>query len=290
MDDKTDISSGELLNFLKQFQTNMETKLEANKESLERKLDDRLNQVDLEVKKVCDKIDENEDKHKNVNDRMERRLDALEQEMEKMCYNKKRNKDLKTSLREKDYSEQTGRTKMINKNIVTKEISDKVIKTTEDIRAQPAGTFRSSWAKGIELELRKAAEQAGTKDNSETERVDSTRDMIEKINARNDNVRDDRDDERTVPDRWDDDEEKNDHDHDRDPKPLDWNLRMKRNDRMKIQPGGLKVRKPPTVTKWFGIDSNSDDTEEDDKAEWTDVDRKNKSEEIKKRKIKRKWK
>ena len=49
-----------------------------------------------------------------------------------------------------------------------------------------------------------------------------------------------------------------------------------------------KVRKPLKIMKWFGFDSESDNTDDSDSTEWTEVDRKTKQEEKRKRQRKKK--
>ena len=85
-----EVTSGELLFFLKNFQKTMEQKFEETKGSMEEKieatnvkLDTRLNSVDEDLKKVNKKIDVNEERSKVISKRMEIRLIALEEEMRK---------------------------------------------------------------------------------------------------------------------------------------------------------------------------------------------------------------
>ena len=146
-----DYTSGELLQFLQQ--QKIETKIEHSKESMElkfeatnRKIVEILNNVDKQVESVNMKIDENDAKYKEVNKIMEDRMITLEKEMMKV----NRNKKVYEELREKD--------RML-KVQPERRVDDKVKKTTEDILSEPVGTFRSSWAKGIQLELQKAADQ-----------------------------------------------------------------------------------------------------------------------------------
>ena len=162
-----DVTSGQLLQFLKQFQDKVEIKMEATN----KKIDDRLNNVDKEIDKVNVKIDENEKKADAATIRMDRRLTILEKEMAKVGMNRRRNEE----LREKESwlkIQPQGRRQ--TENQLREEAVEKVNKVAEDILKEPAGIFRSSWAKGIQMELRNAAEMA---EKENTDRVEAVREV-----------------------------------------------------------------------------------------------------------------
>ena len=50
-----------------------------------------------------------------------------------------------------------------------------------------------------------------------------------------------------------------------------------------FQPARTKVRRPPKITRWLGIESNTDDSEEENNTEWNIVDQRKANEEKRKR-------
>ena len=148
------VSAGDLMSFLKKFQTNMEAKIEATNS----KIDNCLNNVDKEFDKVNTKIDENKERADAVTIRMDKRLSALEREMTKVNMNRRRNEELKEKEKELE-NQQAGRSTMSNQleKQTGKVPSDKVKVVTEEILREPPGFFRSSWAKGIQMQLQRAS-------------------------------------------------------------------------------------------------------------------------------------
>ena len=143
------------------------------------------------------------------------------------------------------------------------------------------GTFRSTWAKGIQAELAKAAEAVkelkGTRreDEREEEKKEEEKTAEEEKRKRDDdsNWRRRRENgSKYTPEAW---EER----IDEEPTLMDKLMRRKE----------TKIRKPMVIKEWFGDDST--DSSDDSEAEytgWNMVERKKKVEEKKKRQRKRK--
>ena len=70
--------------------------------------------------------------------------------------------------------------------------------------------------------------------------------------------------------------------HEVQPTPDLWEERIPK---VKIQP---RVRKPPTIEKWFGFDSDSEGTDDTNDNDWLEIDRKKKREEKKRQQKRRK--
>ena len=168
-----DITSGELMLFLQNFQRKMEDKMEDTKITIEktnRIIDGRLDVIDSEVQKVNTKIAENEGENEEINRRMDARLIALEAEIKRSgklgrrsneLRNLERNLDGKSSESRKD-SKTRGCFQMADE---LDENGGKVEEITKAILNEPIGTFRSSWAQGMQKELELAAKEANKKKN-----------------------------------------------------------------------------------------------------------------------------
>ena len=74
----TEITSNDLMVFLQGFKSSMELKIEETKDTLETKIDKKLNIIGVELNKLNDKIDNNEDVSNAINVRMNARLEVLE--------------------------------------------------------------------------------------------------------------------------------------------------------------------------------------------------------------------
>ena len=143
----------------------------------------------------------------------------------------------------------------INEKNKTK-INRKVVEVTKDILEQPIGTFRSSWARGMQEELQRAAEAQATSakkndDFRSYDRQDIHSNHPQILQALTDKA----EEPEFVPDIWEE----------RLPKKV-----------------VNKVRKPLKIEKWFGFDTDSDNTDDSDETEWKEIDRKKFSEEKKK--------
>ena len=128
-----------------------------------------------------------------------------------------------------------------------KNYGSKADKLTEEILSEPIGTFRSSWARSLETELKRAARKNKEDDG------DSRDDVI-----RSDNVDEDviiREDD--TPDIWEDRlmEEP-----------------LLKNTKRKTTP---TIRRPAVEKEWFGLVTSTDESEEE-KGNWTEVERKKK--------------
>ena len=281
------------MTFLRGFQKSMETKILETKVEIEatnKKLDGRLDTIEEEVKRVNTKIDANDE----INARINVRLTALEQEMKNATRIRRRSAELKEQeqLLKEQMNDNTpdcrldgrgGRTeapdsnsdkmtktknrtteqmiqdcRSANKDKDTEKMKhpDKVVEVTRVILEQPAGTFRSSWARGIQEELQKAAgttAKVGSVNYWTDGKADYSK-WRDDNNGHDDNVNEVVHDD-VVPDIWE--------------------------DRLPKSSKQVKIRKPPKIEKWFGFDSDSDEADTDD-SEWSEVDRKKRREEKKK--------
>ena len=68
-----EITSKDLMKFLEGFKVSMEDKIEKAKETIEDKIDGRLNNLDKEIERINTKMDSNDD----INKHMDSRLNAL---------------------------------------------------------------------------------------------------------------------------------------------------------------------------------------------------------------------
>ena len=273
------------MDFLKKFQMNMELKMDDTKNSMEkkiestnRKIDGRLDAIDTDIKNMNGKMKENEE----VNRRMDARLHHLEVEMNKSVKLKRRREE----LREKEQnleSQPLGRTEGLDRKQKNQDgKSEQVIQ--KEARGQPvraermrteendvpeevsqlSSTYRLDWAQEMEKQLKEAAEGGGEMDRGyRNERgsgwsEDGQHGMESRENW-----------DESTPDCWED----------------RWQgVTRKSQKEVKV----TKVRKPITITKWFGLETSTDESEIEEKENWTSVERKQKSEEKKRRRWKRK--
>ena len=141
---------------------------------------------------------------------------------------------------------------------------ERVDKTTRYILNEPVRTFRSSWVQGMQLELQRAAKAADKNVNGNRKEMEDVfvdaRDVLEDEVDKEWNAGQER-----TPDSWEERVEWED-------KPLDWRKRLGRKPIERIQPTGSKVRKPPLkITKWFGVDSMTEDSSDEDMGVWNNV-------------------
>ena len=228
--------------------------METNMEDMKKSIDDtnkimngRLDGIEGEVKKVNSKMLETETKNMEINKRMEMRLTALE------LKEQNENLDIQPVGRTEKVTAKTFNSVKNVENIERRGIEDGRVKKygnkadvfTEAILSEPVGTFRSSWARNMENELRIAARKLDREDmtasGEEREAVD---DASEKVDD--------------TPDTWEDrwKEEPVIKNHNRKSTPI--------------------VRKPVVVKEWFGIESSSDESDSE-QGQWTEVERRKRS-------------
>ena len=171
-----DFNARDVMKFLRNFQRNMDSKLEDTKKTIEttnEKIDVRLNEIDTEVKKVNKKIEANEEMIEDVNRRMDQRLLVLEDLMKNSARIKRRSNELRDKEKNLDnvdvenvsVIDEAGK----KKDVPARAKKNKVDEITNKILSEPAGTFRSSWAQGIHNELLLAAKEADKLKDDTTE-------------------------------------------------------------------------------------------------------------------------
>ena len=231
----------QLMEFMSSFRTSMEEKLE-----------NRLGDVNNEMKAMNLKIDNNEEKNEGVLKRMEDRLSQLEVEMKRLSELRDRREELKkkeqkelarkekeevSTVREEE-KEDKQRKKRFTRRHITEQDLTKDTEENADVRQQ----FKSTWAMQIEEQLSSAASLSGME-------IDR-RVVNHPISPNGKDLQEKR---------------------------LPWELLegvAKTKER--------KVRKPPVVRNWFadepGCDdcTSSSDTLEETGAEWSEVEKKKK--------------
>ena len=286
-----DFNAGDMMKFLKMFQQNMDMKLEDTKKTIEttnEKIDVRLNGIDTEVKNVTKKIVANEEKIEDVNRRMDQRLSILEDLMKNSARIKRRSNELRDKELNyiNDSTENILATEEDRRKIVepTRAKIDKVDRVTHEILTEPVGTFRSSWAQGIQKELLLAAKEAD-RPKEDTLEDSAVKELVTNVpkskNSNNfDRQRQLIDDDNTEDHNNDAIEHSEDVNRDTEDTPTCWEDRWWAPSISKARAN--VVRKPATPKDWFGFESSSDESEEDT-SEWTSVDRKKKEEERRRR-------
>ena len=265
----------EILKFLHNFQATMEKQLGDTKESIDKNnkmIDRRLNKIETEVSKVNDKIDVTDNKIEDVNTRMEDRLRKIEEQMKHstdLGSSRGELKELEECFTSQSAGYKTrGQSSQRTKDLQDKQ-RDKVQEVTEVILQEPTGIFRSSWARGIQQELSRAAEESKMKNTNR--RVD--KEIVETRSweaapvptpplgggggVSEQRLNDDKcqDEDDLVPDCWEE---------------RQFNLSRKQT--------SMKTRKPVQITSWFGSDSTSEEEEiEETVGEWSNIDRKKRS-------------
>ena len=263
-------SSGDLMNFLENFQRKMEVSLEDTNASIEttnKIIDGRLNDLDDKVREVSEKMNVNEKKTEEVEARMDRRLTSLEIAMKKSLEIRRKSDKLRQI--EKNLKSQQITRKEDDREV---QIPEKMTEKTMEEDNRPEKTFRSSWAREMQWELDNAAEAADKTSGNKVRRQEKGN---EHRNT-NENGRKEWTEERIIPNSWEEEEKRNEKEEER----------RGRGTILKDRKMNVKVRKPPVITKWFGTVTSSDESEDDTK--WSEVDNKKKREDKKKRQIKRK--
>ena len=256
--------TNEFMQFLQRFQASLETKMEDTKTSIETsidknnaKIDFRLGNIDEQVSKLNLKIVDTEEKIDEVSTRMDRRLNKLEEEMRKSTILKRKSDELRDI--EQNLNIQPAGSAATKKDICQDKF-DKVKQISNTILNEPVGTLRSSWAQNIQLDPRPSTYQASNLSND-----------TPAIQQHNSNDKDNTD---YTPEHW---EEL----HEDSPaiweKPRNFPAKQKN-----------KIRKPPTITSWFGNDDSTEEDDSTDDTSWSNVDRRRRSLEKKKRASKKK--
>ena len=108
----------------------------------------------------------------DVNSRMDQRLTVLEDLMKNSARIKRRSNELRDKELNyiNDTTEKVIPTEAVKSRTVEppKDMVDKVDRVTNEILTEPVGTFRSSWAQGIQRELIQAAKEADKKQRGQS--------------------------------------------------------------------------------------------------------------------------
>ena len=139
-------SHQELMKFLKTFKDSMEEKILDSKETLEAKIDTRLNLIDGEMCKLNEKMNSMETKNDDITDRMNARLSALEKEMERSANIRNRSEELMKLQSKTDGSKKNP-------------VPPATIPPIHHVDTHRP-SLRSSWALQLEEELRQASATA----------------------------------------------------------------------------------------------------------------------------------
>ena len=160
MDSDATVTPKDLITFLHTFKESMEIKIEKTREGIEekmentnKKIDGKLKEIDEEVKKINLKMNETEEKNEEVNAKMERRLTALELEMEKSSAIRRKS----TELRMKEKQLRNTVSPPAQKETQPIAPARRIIQLEEQKEIASQGTFRSSWAQEMKMELQNAA-------------------------------------------------------------------------------------------------------------------------------------
>ena len=282
MGDKN-ITSEDLMNFLEKFKTSMEVRMDKNKGSMEVMIEDKLVKIG---KKIDVRFDDIDGEIKNLKDksviaedaavRMDRRLKNLEMEMNKTIMSSRRREILKDTLNpETDPKIQPeGRSDTTRQTRAEKEKQQQAWK---ELEGNPKENYQSEWARTMSKELSEAA-IAG----------DSRRDMREKTVPDIQPMGRPRK-EMTVKDKMSDNRDNRDYEDIRDIRDIRDKPVPDRWEQLIPKTSKPKVRKPPKITQWFGIDTDTDTTEDtDENNEWSEVENRKRNEIKKKNQRKKK--
>ena len=263
-----DITSKDLMTFLEGFRNSMEEKIQNSKETLEKKIDKRIDDIDEGMEKLNTKIDKTDAKTDGFIVRMNARMSALEKEMAKSQRLKRQSDELRKNLMIQPVGTETSKPAT----------SDKADNTRQEPIIQPS-TFRSSWAQELQDELQNSAELrtqekttgTGTGRKELNDQPTGTRIKTQNPRQHPNNFEEDRPEvDRQVydtPDNWEELDEQ----------PL-----------FKVQPtrNYQKIRKPLVITSWFGDETSSDSESSEDSESWSEVDRRRKNLERRRRRRK----
>ena len=147
----TQVTSGDLMVFLEGFKSSMEAKIEHAKETIEDKIDGRLNNIDAEIRKINGRMTDTDE----VNRRMDTRLMALEREMEKATDIRRRSSELRRKEQNLGAKNQETLRQKPKDKVIQKDPSIQIVNNENTEIA--TGPFRSTWARTMERELQQAA-------------------------------------------------------------------------------------------------------------------------------------
>ena len=256
-----DQSQDALMDFLRNFQRSIETKMEDTKASIDKnnaKIDSRLGNIDEQISQLNLKIDDTDGKIEDVSSRMDSRLNRLEEQMRKSTDIRRKSEELRNAERNLHASD-TSTTDRTAKETIENGDKTKMQIVTDSILQEPVGTFRSSWAKSLQSQLESAASGTSSMIPTSSARA-SAASKVSKTNAGKDIPQDNTKDD--TPEHWEEREVVLE---------SDWQFSKDRLAKPKT-----KVRRPLQITSWFGDDSNIDTSEDDstEEAEWSNVERK----------------
>ena len=250
---RVDITPKDLMTFLEKFRESMEDKIQSTKDTIEGKLDRRLNIVDDEMRKMNTRFDANDVKTDAINERMNERLSALEKEMENS--QKIRQRSVALKQKQKDMTSQPGgsRTTKLTPSERTKTVSTPTESTSN---------FRSSWAQGLQQELEDASailQPAGRniREQTKSKKQETHETQYTPLDLTED-----------TPDCWE-----------------QWDSRPN----VKIQPAGSKPKiRRPIISTWFGEETSSEESDSNEDSSWSEVERRKKNSDRRRRTKRRK--
>ena len=247
----------------------MDDKLDDRLNDINVKMDDNLEHVELEMQKLNSKLEDNMD----VAERMEKRMDKLEEEMKRSEEIRKKTTKLKKiqdNLQEKpdgrkENEDQPNRNKSYNRQRI--EPTD-LVDESEDrdrdrdhVSGEGSGSFRSTWAKEVEEEMRMNAARGNVKRSNRREAGESgeSEQRKEKDSEMNDHERE-KDKRKDSEKGWEIDRE------------LEWEI---------LQPTirKEKVRRPIVPEHWFGDEDSSGTDDGSIDSNWTEIERRKRGEE-----------
>ena len=267
----TEITPSDLMKFMTEFRDSMEKNIRNTNVNLEDKLEkmdlrldekiqklndkmeNKLDKVDSEVKTIREKMNAKEEEAKSAEERMDARMMLIEKEMKRSTNIRRKTEELK--VQEKDLADRP-KANSICSDLPTKglNIEEKKNKrfnrrtiNTEDL-VNENQVFLSTWA----MEVEEQSQADAIRNKKMLEMIGKNR---EDDKEKNYNVRGDKDTEEIVPENWE---------------------KILEPEKKNIV---TKVRKPVTVTRWFGDEDNDETSEESscNEDDWNDVERRAKN-------------
>ena len=265
------ITSEDLMNFLQTFKTSMEERMDKNKGSMEVMMEDKLVKIGKKIDVCFDDIDneiKNLKEKATISDdaaiRMDRRLQNLEMEMNKTIISSRRREALKDTLNTDSVrDQQEGRSETRNQTTGEK---DGQPSDWNDFGGNLRESYQSEWARTMTRELSEAADAGDSRRNKGQYSKNDLPPVQPAGKPRTDNhpanekEKSPENGDNEVPERW---------------------------EQLIPKTQKPKVRKPPKILQWFGVNTDTDSTEDTDDKEWSEVDNK-KINDIKKKKQKKK--